>query len=739
MTTTEPKVEPKVEQNDKLSFQQLKNLAQQGDPDAQCQLGVMYNTGNGVKQDFKQAFKWLSKVADLNYAEAQYHLGLIFDNGYGVEQDTLKAVQWYTKAAEQGWANAQINLGFMYIKGQGVKQDYTKALTYFTQAAEQNIAIAQYNLGTMYSNGHGVNKDFEKAIVWYVKAASQGHKGAISSLKYLVEEKDNATASFNLGLLFEQGSGVTQDYSKAMQWYLHAIRHDNVEALSHLKLMATKQNNAEAQYTLAQMYHDGRYVDQDRNKSLKLYTKAANQGHIEAQFTLGDWYEQEATLSSEQGFEYNFEQNCKQDLKQNHYSCSNTQQSKKQSIKVKVDYSKAIDYYTKAAAQENQKALERLQRIAVDQNQGLASFNLGSLYESGLGVEQSFNQATFWYSKASEQGLNKGLSHLKHMAIELGNADAQNVLGDKYYYGIDVEQDKQKAIDYYTKAARHGHKSALFSLNYYAQNSDDALAAFSLGSLYEQGQGVEQDFKQATFWYSQSVKYGFNKALFHLKRMATKKGYAEAQYALAKIYSDGDRKVQDKTKAVYWYIQAAEQGHSKAQECLSALYYQGLDVTQDNYQSVFWLLQMASHQEISPKMQYNLGYLYEQGICVEQSYSKAFEWYIKAAERGHVGALYNVGYMYYQGRGVTQDHKQAFKWYSLAAAQGHGLAQFYLGSLYEQGDGVDRDIDKAFELYFKSAQYGITEAQNKLANLAPSKLENLALKMLFQDDSLAKN
>jgi len=41
--------------------------------------------------------------------------------------------------------------------------------------AEQGNAFAQYNLGWMYANGQGVTQDYKQAVGWYTKAAGQGY------------------------------------------------------------------------------------------------------------------------------------------------------------------------------------------------------------------------------------------------------------------------------------------------------------------------------------------------------------------------------------------------------------------------------------------------------------------------------------------------------------------------------------------------------------------------------------
>ena len=59
----------------------------------------------------------LRQQADQGYAEAQCNLGNMYYLGQGVVQDYRQAVAWYQKAADQGIAQAQFVLGFMYAKG----------------------------------------------------------------------------------------------------------------------------------------------------------------------------------------------------------------------------------------------------------------------------------------------------------------------------------------------------------------------------------------------------------------------------------------------------------------------------------------------------------------------------------------------------------------------------------------------------------------------------------------------
>ena len=81
--------------------------AEQGDAKAQFDLGLKYDTGDGVPQDYAEAANWYRKAAEQGYAKAQFNLGTMYDEGRGVRQDFAEAAKWYRKAKDQGVANAQ--------------------------------------------------------------------------------------------------------------------------------------------------------------------------------------------------------------------------------------------------------------------------------------------------------------------------------------------------------------------------------------------------------------------------------------------------------------------------------------------------------------------------------------------------------------------------------------------------------------------------------------------------------
>ena len=67
--------------------------------------------------------------------------------------------------------------------------------------AKKGDVVAQHNLGVMYENGEGVRQDYVKAVDWYAKAANKGL----------------SIAQFNLGAMYYNGKGVPQSYAKAIE------------------------------------------------------------------------------------------------------------------------------------------------------------------------------------------------------------------------------------------------------------------------------------------------------------------------------------------------------------------------------------------------------------------------------------------------------------------------------------------------------------------------------------------
>ena len=132
------------------------------------------------------------------------------------------------------------------------RKDYGLAVTYYQKSIliNENHKKALNNLGVCYENGFGVTQNYAKAEELYRKSANLGH----------------VTAQNNLGDLYYFGKGVSQDFSEAKKWYLKAA----------------EQGNAYGQYNVGWLFEHGHGVSQGIETALSYYQMAANQGHEDA-------------------------------------------------------------------------------------------------------------------------------------------------------------------------------------------------------------------------------------------------------------------------------------------------------------------------------------------------------------------------------------------------------------------------------------------------------------------------
>jgi hypothetical protein len=77
------------------AVREWRSLAEQGDADAQLNLGFMYDNGYGIMQDYRKAIAWYRRSAEQGNKRAQYNLGLMYDVGHGVPRSRVHAHMWY--------------------------------------------------------------------------------------------------------------------------------------------------------------------------------------------------------------------------------------------------------------------------------------------------------------------------------------------------------------------------------------------------------------------------------------------------------------------------------------------------------------------------------------------------------------------------------------------------------------------------------------------------------------------
>lgn len=154
---------------------------------------------------------------------------------------------------------------------------------------------------------------------------------------------------------------------------------------------------------------------------------------------------------------------------------------------------------------------------------------------------------------------------------ENGRAEEQWMLGHFYYHGDrGLEKNLQIATEWYRKAAVQGHPRA----------------QLHLGKLYQHGESVGQDFKEAFRWYSR----------------AAESGDADGQYALAHMFLTGKGVATNQVQALNWFKRAAFQQHSAAQGWCGYFYVNGVGVPQDYVEAFAWHNLSAANDPSNPRL-----------------------------------------------------------------------------------------------------------------------------------------
>jgi uncharacterized protein len=163
---------PKEEQE---SLRNLRDRADQGDPDAAFGLGLAYFGALGVKEDRREAFEWFHRAALKGHSWAQFNVAEMYLRGWGVEKSPAEAVSWFQRASDGNDSRATYGLGWLYLQGIGTQRDQKRGVELIHQAAQKGEREAQTTLALLYAQGKHVAQDLDVAEKWWARRMSCEH------------------------------------------------------------------------------------------------------------------------------------------------------------------------------------------------------------------------------------------------------------------------------------------------------------------------------------------------------------------------------------------------------------------------------------------------------------------------------------------------------------------------------------------------------------------------------------
>jgi len=101
--------------------------------------------------------------------------------------------------------------------------NYKIAAEHFKKVCDRGFAGGCYNLGILYDMGKGVQQNYSKAAELYTKALQQNYSKAAELFKKACDG-GIAKGCYNLSILYHNGQGVSMNKSKAFKYLMKAVK-----------------------------------------------------------------------------------------------------------------------------------------------------------------------------------------------------------------------------------------------------------------------------------------------------------------------------------------------------------------------------------------------------------------------------------------------------------------------------------------------------------------------------------
>lgn len=329
----------------------------------------------------------------------------------------------------------------------------------------------------------------------------------ISNLNYLSQGKN---------IMIDGDLDHYQSYTKikieeyASELYFKGINFkmdkDNLQAYEYL-YKSYENGNLDSIYPLAELLFDENFNLYNVNEAINLCEKGISSGQYDCAYLLGYAYDYG------KGIEVN------KDLAEKNYQiCINNSENKELISNSKLELAGIL--WKKASDQCDMNNIIKLYEDAINNNNYKAMYLLGDKYYSGYKIEQDYDLAMFYFK----------------MAARFNYGRAEFNIGKMYEEGLGIIKSSEKAIEWYKLASTHGEVQALVSMadiysdkkefntafklynmayENYENKNDAAIVMLKIGFLYFYGRGVDKNPAKGIEWLTMALITG-NKSVIKI-------------------------------------------------------------------------------------------------------------------------------------------------------------------------------------------------------------------------------
>ncbi|KIJ51304.1 hypothetical protein M422DRAFT_223812 [Sphaerobolus stellatus SS14] len=393
-----------------------------------CYLGRMHLRGEGVQQDFNVAKVWFERGAEYGDRECHNGLGIIYRDGLGVKKNDERAYESFTLAAGQDLTEAQVNLGkYYYAKG-----DLSLADSFFNAAIRHGSPFeAYYYIATLHAS-RAQNPATADASAGSCPVAVSFYKHVAERGCWKEDLLSEADALWHAGDAKNRRSGgrsrplklsdLTREQHEAMlRWFIAAERGYEI-AQNNIAWVLDQDKSS---------FRRSKLSDSVSNETARValthWTRSAAQRNVDALIKVGDYYFYGLGVPDEPEA---------------------------------ARWEKAAGYYHSAVS---------------TQISALAMWNLGWMYENGIGVPQDFYLAKRYYDMALETNreayfpvmLSLIKLHLRGLWNELwggknkGISLWRDVTEDDHWYFGKAKEDRERRLNGKKAELESGERNVL--------------------------------------------------------------------------------------------------------------------------------------------------------------------------------------------------------------------------------------------------------------------------------------
>ncbi|WP_223789667.1 tetratricopeptide repeat protein [Marinicella meishanensis] len=624
--------------NQKLAKKYLDLAIEKNNPEAMILYAFMYKRGYAVNQSDKKAHEWYVKATKHDKTgKAWTRVGINLVDGTGVKKNPKAALNAFIKASELGDSDGYLYAGILQYVNDYELQDFAKAHQHFLQGHEQGNLLATLNLAKTYFHGHGVKQDFQRAFALFKQS----------------EEGNYYDSDIYLAVSHYQGLGTTVDTDQGLFLYrkiindnksFNANRKNVVLANLNLRLSYVGEhqhatpsvnlvaeleqraaaNDASAMYQLGYLHYMRYANDMDRESGLKWLQQAAAAGIAQAHFQLSRYHR---------------------------WAGDDAKQSRHLELAKQLgDPEPIFDAATDLLDDNPAQALAIIQETA-DKGLIFAINKLAKIYAAGEVVTADFAKSVAYSRLAHSVGdtyalkrilkqytkkqINQELLSNTVQLLEVEAEDTQStslmrILAEFYANDEMPEYNPEKVVHWYVRAFEAGDKEAIIELGKRYMYGIQITQNFDLAQFFFTNAAAKREFTWAdlvdepgSFWVALMLQKGL--------------GVEQNLEAARQIYANNFHSSRKKEAKNNYAVMTCQAEHTNKKERKIA-HEIILDLSTD-----------------SRTVMFNLGWMYEHGICTKQDLAAAKLAYQQAADKNSPHALYRLHQLHQSGELFEQN------------------------------------------------------------------------------------